>query len=54
MRHARLQKLQRLRREWPFYVFLFYGYDFVKVCFADELLSLTTQLTLADLLNNSG
>ena len=25
MRHARLQKLQRLRREWPFYVFLFYG-----------------------------
>ena len=24
MRHARLQKLQRLRREWPFYVFLFY------------------------------
>ena len=27
MRHARLQKLQRLRREWPFYVFLFYGPD---------------------------
>ena len=25
MRHARLQKLQRLRREWPFYIFLFYG-----------------------------
>ena len=24
MRHARLQKLQRLRREWPVYVFLFY------------------------------
>ena len=25
MRHARLQKLQRLRRERPFYVFLFYA-----------------------------
>ena len=26
MRHARLQKLQRLRREWPFYVFLCYAH----------------------------
>ena len=26
MRHARLQKLQRFRRQWPFYVFLFYGF----------------------------
>ena len=26
MRHARLQKLQRLRRQWPFYVFLFYAF----------------------------
>ena len=25
MRNARLQKLQRLRREWPFFVFLFYA-----------------------------
>ena len=28
MRHARLQKLQRFQREWPFYVFLFYGNGF--------------------------
>ena len=28
MRHARLQKLQRFRREWPFYVLLF-GHGFI-------------------------
>ena len=40
MRHARLQRLQRFRREWPFYVFLFYVLDLIPLCYWHEFLDI--------------